>query len=87
MEARQQTGYCITDAAAQISDPGLGGRAALGRWLASPPMSEPLGLTPALITASTQPEPVPGAAGWADVAGGSGTLGAGGLGLQLQHCP
>lgn len=40
------------------------------------------GLTPA----STQPEPTPGAAGWADVAGGSRT-GAGGFGLQLQHLP
>ena len=45
------------------------------------PVSESLGLTPALIAASTQPESVLGAAGWADVAGRSGTLGLEGLAL------
>lgn len=51
------------------------------------PVSESLGLMPALIAASTQPESVLGAAGWADVAGRSGTLGLEGLASSLNTAP
>ena len=89
-EARQQTGYCVTDTAAQISDPdsgsgtggggvGVGGADIPSSLASSPSVGIGVMLTPAPATSSTEPEPcglcLSGC--WVPVAETAGTLGSG----------